>query len=223
MLTGRKFVGVSALALISVVSLVLGFQNCGSNTSFNMAGASGSGNGDGYEGKPEPGEYVRVVPGFACGPVKNVFAKLKVSMNGARHVTVDTNSCAEIEREVSLDSIKSRTFSSSYLTMGEGVFERKSDTFDPQTRLESFLETICEVSAPAEAMSVIVREDVATAKSAASILLPSSNEDVGSVSRSLTSTSVVYATAGFSLVLSRAPLPGRTDSFLGVISRRTTS
>lgn len=216
----KMIVALGWLAVSFIASSTL-FVNCTSSVEFGGGGtmklSSGGGNADGYDGKPDPGTYYRVVPDLRCGSTPSVFGEMTVDASGATVKTLDPKSCATITTNLSLGSLEQSALNRAVVGYGEGIFEKRDAPPSVDERSELVVETWCrlEGSAPDSGVDVVVRVDAANERASSTLFVNTKDANGNAitdrpapvaVTRSLQRTSLGYHSDSFELSLDLAAL-----------------
>jgi hypothetical protein len=136
---------VGSLFFVSI--LVLSFQNCSrgyfrtisSEIPITSTSSGLSGNGGGYEGKPQ-GSYYHFIPGFTCEG-KETFRDLIVVKDDSFLIYENKpNLCAKVPRQLAPDEIVSSPLQTDLITLNNVIFVRHESSLEkpPQALEEIF-------------------------------------------------------------------------------------
>lgn len=225
--------------IFAAAALVASFQNCSGcsdhRVSFNSgidestdSGQGIVGNGEPIDGKPDPGLYYRVIPGFECGGRSMLAGKIQVTATDIQAKIVDPSTCQLNSRQLQLSDLEYTPSNKSYLGLQEGLYE-KIDLpagIEPRPDLKNYqvTEAWCRrepSKAPSArpALDIVVRTDLSTGLLSA-LLIPASGAPVehAGIQRRGEPARVSYANGSFSLNIDLASLdsiaPGKTTAHL---------
>jgi hypothetical protein len=203
------------VSILAIFALVFLYQNCSTKTltkqPTQQAGISGGtgGNGDFYEGKPEPGTYYRTAPDSRCNPLGilgatvKVLSSIMITDTAAFISELNLTTCNTSNRELTFDELEQSIYNRDYLGFSEGIYE-KQDLLN----LLTLNETWCQVQTDAYAIDVVVQTNAlgllpqATQYSAIRNLdqtITVNPSGSFNVSRTYSSSVVTYTAADFAL------------------------
>ncbi len=142
--------------------LLLVFQNCTTALDFSSKSApkkplsSGAQEGGGnFDGKPEPGDYVRTFPDFSCpaSPEFNSQARMTVS---ATKASVITDNCIAKNYETTFDNPKFifSKYNAEYLLLSNAIFRKVENINSP---INLITEVFCRGGSPTKFIDVAIR------------------------------------------------------------------
>ncbi len=141
----------STLMIVSLSMIVL-FQNCSwmqkpvsFGTDSNASTLRQSGNGDSYEGKPEPGLYFRSIPLSACQGSRAKDYSGKITVDDSK-ITLEQQSEADCEMktsEIAFAEVEAGPRSLGLLAHKQGVFEKRNSPPRQQDLDNNFVEAWC--------------------------------------------------------------------------------
>ncbi len=124
-----------SLAMIVYQGCLIGAQNplyfksLGPLSSSGSSGFTENGNGHGYDGKPDPGDYYRVVPEFECNGQKQkqaVVGKITVQREKFLGEIIDPSDCKLKSGELSSSQIAYSPYNKGLLGFKDGVYVKSS-------------------------------------------------------------------------------------------------
>jgi hypothetical protein len=101
-------------------------QNQSSKEVSLQAGMSGSGNGEYYGGKPQPGLYLREVPNTGCASSPTVLGEVRVSETEATEKLVDPKTCKVSFQTVKFDQLSYASYFTGRVGHIEGIYSKKT-------------------------------------------------------------------------------------------------
>lgn len=203
------------LVILALSGLMPFFQNCtaGSGQSVKFEGDPhfSSGNGTPYEGKPDPGEYYRVVPGFTCGTNNKPALAGKLTVTTRDIHSQQTNpDCSQTERTLQFSDVEASALNRNNLGFKDGIYEKAKSAPAPTAPAP---ETWCRsVATGVKSFEVMIGTNLQ-----ASLKI----EDGGSADftpvRSQSGASVSYQTGGINIALNlsiQSTGPGEVRGYL---------
>jgi hypothetical protein len=206
-----------------LIAIVFHFQNCDSGTSIrfdnsNKSILTSNENAGTFDGKPDPGTYIRTFPNQTCPQtLKNVQSVIEVTLNT---ITLVEDNCDTVNYPIPANDpllIKAKT-NNKYFTFLDGIFE-KINSFDdwagnPMPLSESF----CRFSDSANVIEVVVHANESQTLRSAEIYLNSKFVNPFSVTYQNQSGQISYSstTQAFDLTIagSRGTLAANIDGNL---------
>lgn len=122
------------MALAAISALILSFQNCSvpANISFNslnekltLVSSPARGGGEGFDGKPSPGNYLRGFPDYKCANLTNsgLQSTMLVTSTNAE-ITSDNCATTSYQTDFTNPELNFSMFNPDYLSFGKAIFER---------------------------------------------------------------------------------------------------
>lgn len=129
------------LLAILLLLVVLTYQGCsgGLQNSVNFQsisksmGMSGGGNGEGYDGKPDPGDYYRVIPEYECGSQKeNDFLAGQITVKDGKFQgeIINHNECKKVSSILPDAQIEFSPYNKDFIGYREGLYVRAKSLKD---------------------------------------------------------------------------------------------
>lgn len=170
----RDFFRRFMLVFLLTSFLVLPFQNCASGIFSTVkfsrqkttrAGLS-SGNGDSYDGKPQPGDYIRRVPEYKCGSDAGT---LTVTSTEARLELKQETDCTTVTTDLVFNDLNFSPYNNDFLGYKDGLYERIYQNPAPYQTVAP--EALCRwQNGPMEGLDVVIRFEESKAVIASMIL-----------------------------------------------------
>lgn len=149
----------SFFALLFLTACLTTTQNC-SNVGFHNSQSSNESStqksGDSYDGKPEPGDYYRVVPDYKCANTPEIPEIVSVSPGRMTLSSLDAN-CARQTRNLSVSEIKGANYNRAFIAVGSGAFEKMKSRPDVTDHELKSLELWCHHAEEPFGVDVAVR------------------------------------------------------------------
>ncbi len=163
-------------AILIIFLILASFQNCtsGGGVGFSSSEKSiltANENAGTFDGKPDPGTYIRSNPDLVCpnGNIpKNVQAVIEVTSNT---VTLVKDNCENVNFPISAQSSPTNK---KYLTFTSGVFEKITSFQDWAEEPLPISETYCSFSDALQSIDVIIHANTALTKRNSEIYLKKS-------------------------------------------------
>ncbi len=236
------------MIVIIVAGVVLGlFQNCHRirktpitfDADQKNHGASTTENGEGYGGKPSPGDYVRRYPKFVCPDPKT--GTLEASLQGQIHVSdiglnLTIDNCTNMNHSIPLGdpSLVYGPHNPDYFGLNGGIFSSSSTGFSEDMNVT---ETWCRSVSEVEGLDIVVHVDEGLQKAQGALYLGSysstdsntdkiwKNKKVApfDVSREAATGLLAYSNGPFRLEIERGPadlptFPGHASVLIDNVS-----
>lgn len=236
---GRRFLGP---IIIMLFLLVATFQGCGgcadSKPNFTALGSgamdasSSTGNGQPYDGKPEPGQYFRFVPGHPCVGENDVFSELDVSDSSIQATRYDPKTCALIRETIAFSDIESSVLTPSHLGWKEGIHVRRKERPSASSASVPVTETWCRSRDNlGAAYDVVIQETAQTGVLTAQLV--AAQVSIGQIAveptqtfrveRNLQGSGLSYEATGFDLKVDLAsPVSFGGDRWVGHLNAHLT-
>lgn len=196
----------AALLFMAVTVSALSFQNCSNlenKTRFSdhkSAQTNAVDGGDSYDGKPDPGDYYRLIPDYKCKDQPAVRDIVYVRPGSIRISTIDPSTCARNESPVISASLKGSHRVPDILSVRDGVFEKRPAAPDLTDRTLRIVENWCSsVGMTGPHVDVVVRLSSETGAGEATVATDTGSQVLTGLNRTLSGTQVQYSAAGFSL------------------------
>ncbi len=165
----------TSVVWLSIAGLVLLFQNC-TGVSFEVKfskfaskqslSSSVSGNGSGYDGKPAPGDYVRVVAnGCPQSTDKNKFGLLSVTTDSA---ILKEDACVDVDYPIRFDDtrLQHSFYNPEFVGFKSAVFERvRPDIYS------SAVDVMCSYEDSSTGLDLVIKSDLITGARQASLYI----------------------------------------------------
>lgn len=160
------------LSLI-VLLLVTGYQNCSDNkvnfsskqkTITNIS--TQRGNGDSFDGKPDPGDYIRTFPETACTTAHALTQSILTVDKTEANLTTDNCKSTDFPISFTNPSLSSKKYNLDFLTYHSGIFE-KSTLVVPN----EFNEAFCRYQKDDLGIDVVIKNNLVTGNRKATIYL----------------------------------------------------
>ncbi|MBX3020574.1 MAG: hypothetical protein KF799_02760 [Bdellovibrionales bacterium] len=106
------------------------FQNCSQKGSQSVRfdptdPKNTSGNGQPYDGKPDPGDYYRVIPGYTCQGNPSLAGKISVTDSAVESTTVNPD-CTETQKTLTFSDVEGSAINPANLSYRDGIYEAAS-------------------------------------------------------------------------------------------------
>jgi hypothetical protein len=164
--------------LIVVFAAALSFQNCTNNTYFNSIETSKLGSdytagGNGFDGKPGTGDWLRTYPNYQCPNAPATQQALIVIGNSVSQVVTDN--CAKVNVEFSsIDpNLNFAFYNPNYFSFAGSIFELKN-----VNGIDHINESLCRIKNNEIGVDVVIRADMNSARSAKVVLGKYANRQI---------------------------------------------
>ena len=201
------------------------FQNCGlqtglKNLSSSSSEKSDSGNGGGYEGKPD-GTYYHFIPNFTCQgkPAAEQITEIK---NGQAYLYgSDDGQCAGVGTPVVATDINVSPFQKEFISVKDSLFKRYDDK--PAGIPNNIAEILCRDNFDEPTFEIVSHYDREKNEALTRVYLPESQISDFSVSRILSSSEVRYVGKQISFKVDLSKPAFAEKKYSGVIDASTIS
>jgi hypothetical protein len=171
-----KFITLVVPALLLVPVL---YQNCTLSPNLGFSGgaekrpgltAAEGGGGDIFDGKPDPGDFLRTFPNYTCADgtsPESLEAKITVSPSGANLVL---DNCASLDLPVNFGDplVQYEEFNPDYFIYNHAIFARAADSASP---IQETDETFCRAVDATSGIDVAVRTHILTGEIKSTVFL----------------------------------------------------
>lgn len=152
----------AALVLLAPVALLY-FQNCDfagdvdftANNKPSLSSQVQEGGGDSFDGKPQPGDYIRTFPDYACpnSTIKSLQGALTINSDNFQVVT---DNCKPSVYTSPFDNLlfSFAKFNPDYVVFSGAALEKVADINTPLTTIT---EALCQIREPSFGMDVVIR------------------------------------------------------------------
>ncbi len=209
-----------ALLLLGLV--IFNFQNCSlfdSPVNFKESHEiiQSRGNGDGLDGKPEPGEYVRTLADFSCEQVRGEQALINVDVQTGLLVK---DNCQNVNFQFSLNDpgLSFEFYNPTYFTFAGGIFEK----IDPKIVLQP-TQAFCRFKDSTKGVDAIIKSDSEGSLLSARIIMGEYSSqiiryiDYPAMNKSVSGTSTDFQSNDDSLVIKINGAPAEYKNLSGQI------
>lgn len=195
--------------LLGVLVVVLAFQNCSMQAPLKPVESLSmqeSGNGGGYEGKPD-GTYYYFIPNYSCNgsPVAEQIAEIK---NGQASLYDNKgNQCAGQSSPISIEDINLSPFQKEFISVKDALFKRYDEK--PTGIPENLAEVLCRDNYENPTFEIVSHYDRENNEARTRIYTPTGQVPDFAVSRLLSSSEVRYVAnkISFKVDLSKPSFP----------------
>lgn len=196
-------------------------------------GGSTSGNGEPYEGKPEPGEYYRAIPGYLCQGKSVIYSQMTVTDTEIAKQSVNPKDCTVDQQTLQISEVEAAAANPAMLGHLEGIYQKLATPPDP-AKLDLVNESWCRLRRPtAKDISVVITNSLATGQSSASMhsasldsagALTMTPEVKLNVSRNLKNSNLDYQGDAFALHVDlQVPDATQVGKFAGTLKVNDTT
>ncbi|MBC7466163.1 MAG: hypothetical protein H7256_09225 [Bdellovibrio sp.] len=220
MLVAKRFISILGLLLIMVP-----FQNCSiqsgiKNLNLSSNAKSESGNGGGYEGKPD-GTYYHFIPNFTCAgkPAAEQITEIK---NGQAYLYGSQNGqCGDQSTPIAANDINLSPFQNDFISVKDSLFKRYDEK--PDGIPNNIAEILCRDNFDEPTFEIVSHYDREKNEALSRVYFSDRQISDFSVSRILSSSEVHYVSSSvsFKVDMSKPAFPDR--KFSGAIERSTIS
>jgi hypothetical protein len=185
----------------SILTLVIifSFQNCGIQSSVNQnvstSSKQESGNGGGYEGKPD-GIFYRYVPGYTCEGTFAAEQITEITNGNARLYDNKKNQCGSADASTTISNLDISPFQNEFISVNDYLFKRYDEK--PDGIPSRLAEVLCRDDFVNPTIEIVSHYDRDTNEALSRIYLKSKQISDFSVSRLLSSTDVKYVATDLS-------------------------
>lgn len=210
--------------IIGLLIVILPFQNCGMLSSFTPGqslssnGKSESGNGGGYEGKPD-GTYYHFIPNYTCAGTSTAEQITEIKNGQAFLYTNKDNKCADQSAPIPVADVNVSPFQNEFISVKDSLFKRYDQK--PDGIPTNLAEVLCRDDFNNPTFEIVSHYDRENNEALTRIYLPDQKIPDFSVSRILSMNEVRYVASGitFKVDLSKPAYADR--KFAGQIESST--
>lgn len=215
--TAKRLIYVLVMLLI-----ILGFQNCGVQSPLNQSRSFSSfeqsGNGGGYEGKPD-GTYYHYIPSYTCEGKPSAEQITEIKDGQAYLYQNKNNQCADQSAPIEIAEIDISPFQNEFISVKDALFKRYDEK--PLGIPANIAEILCRDDFTHPKFEVVAHYDRDKNVALARIYLPESQVADFSVSRILSSNEVQYVSEEVALRVDLSKAAMATRKFAGTIEKST--
>jgi len=208
--------------ILGLLLVMLPFQNCGirpQNLSLSSTEkTTESGNGGGYEGKPD-GTYYHYIPSYTCEGKPSAEQITEIKNGQAFLYANKDNQCANQSTPIPVDDINFSPFQNEFISVKDSLFKRYDEK--PVGIPNNLAEVLCRDNFENPTFEIVSHYDREKNEALTRVYLPDRQISDFSVSRILSSNEVRYVAENISFIVDLSKPAFAERKFTGQIEKTT--